>query len=418
MNQPLRKLGRWGGILVLLGGIVVGGGWAVLRVVRPVVRVTGAVEGPVVQAFYATGTISPQRDYPIKSGTAGTITELKVDKGSTVKAGDVLAKVSDPELQFRFDQARADVTEKTALADEKTSPSLRELDAKISAADDLLEIARREEKRITNLIERNAASTNDLDQAIDRLKRLWSESESLKAQRAMKKLQLEKDLEVSRAALRIAQWNLDRQTLRSPVDGVVLDRPTSLGTRVAVNDHLMLVADVSAPNLVMRAAVDEEDKNKARPGQVVRMTLYSFAGEVFEGKVDKIYDQADPQRRTFEIDVKMVKPDQRFSPGMTGELAFVMGEKQRAVIVPAQAWQEGALWEVKQGRLQRAEVRIGLRSIERIEVLEGLEPQAEVVISPVGRMEEGRRVRVERVDPMEAAGMNKPRETGSFKGFN
>jgi len=178
------------------------------------------------------------------------------------------------------------------------------------------------------------------------------------------------------------------------------------------------VADVSAQNLVMRAAVDEEDKNKVRPGQVVRMTLYSFPGEVFEGAVSKIYDKADPERRTFEIDVKLGKPDQRFSPGMTGELAFIMGEKDRATIVPAQAWQEGALWVVKDDKLSRAEAQIGLRSIERIEVLSGLDPKAEVVISPVGKMEEGQRVRVERIDPIVAAGLNKPKEKGNFKGFN
>jgi len=414
----MRRLGRWVGMIVLLGGLVMAVEWGVMRLARPVVTVTRPVEGPVVQAFYATGTISPERDYPIKSNTAGTITELKVDKGSVVKAGEVLAKISDPELQFKFDQAKANVIEKAALADEQTSPPLRELDAKISATQELLAIAQREEKRITDLMERNAASSNDLDQAMDRLKRLWAEVESLKAQRASKKLELQKDLEVAQAALRIAQWNLDQQMLRSPVDGVVLDRPTSLGTRVAVNDHLMLVADVSAQNLVMRAAVDEEDKNKVRPGQVVRMTLYSFPGEVFEGQVSRIYDKADPERRTFEIDVKLSRPDERFSAGMTGELAFIMGEKDRATIVPAQAWQEGALWVVKDDKLSRAEAQIGLRSIERIEVLSGLDPKAEVVISPVGKMEEGQRVRVERIDPIVAAGLNKPKEKGNFKGFN
>lgn len=418
MNRPMRMIGRWVGAIALMVGMVWAVQWGVMRLTRPVVQVTQAVQGPVVQAFYATGTISPQRDYPIKSNTAGTITELKVDKGSAVKSGDVLARVSDPELQFKYDQAKATVTEKAAMADEKTSPALRELDAKIDAFQELLAIAGREEKRITDLIERNAASTNDLDQAMDRLKRLWAEVESLKAQRSSKKLELQKDLDVAQAALRIAQWNLDQQVLRSPVDGVVLDRPTSLGTRVAVNDHLMLVADVSAQNLVMRAAVDEEDKNKVHPGQMVRMTLYSFPAESFEGTVDRIYAQADPQRRTFEIDVKMSRPDDRFSPGMTGELAFIMGEKARATIVPAQAWQQGALWTVKDHQLERFDARIGLRSIERIEVISGLSAGADVVISPIGTMNPGRRVRVERIDPLVAAGLNKHEETEGFKGFN
>ena len=49
-----------------------------------------------------------------------------------------------------------------------------------------------------------------------------------------------------------AQWNLDQATLRSPIDGAVLDWPLSTGTRVAVNDHILQLADVNSLHLVMR----------------------------------------------------------------------------------------------------------------------------------------------------------------------
>jgi multidrug resistance efflux pump len=53
-----------------------------------------------------------------------------------------------------------------------------------------------------------------------------------------------------------AEWNLEQQTLRAPIDGVVLDRPIAIGTRMAINDQIMRIADVTPKNLVMRAAVD------------------------------------------------------------------------------------------------------------------------------------------------------------------
>src|SRR3954469_4910716 len=62
-----------------------------LRYLRPVVVVTEAVEGPVVQAFYSTGTIQPVREFPIKSNTAGILTDVKVDKGDHVTKGQPLA---------------------------------------------------------------------------------------------------------------------------------------------------------------------------------------------------------------------------------------------------------------------------------------------------------------------------------------
>ena len=72
------------------------GAWLVLRITSPLVTVTDAVEGPVVQAFYSTGTIQPVREFPIKSNTAGILTEVKVDKGDRVSKGQSLAIVSDP----------------------------------------------------------------------------------------------------------------------------------------------------------------------------------------------------------------------------------------------------------------------------------------------------------------------------------
>src|SRR5690348_5494849 len=107
---------------------------------------------------------------------------------------------------------------------------------------------------------------------MDRVKQLWSLGESAKAEKAAKKLELQRQVTVAQAALDIAKWNLDQQNVTSPIDGVVLDRPTSLGTRVAINDHLMQVADVRASNLVMRAQVDEEDVIGVKTAQTVRMT--------------------------------------------------------------------------------------------------------------------------------------------------
>src|SRR5689334_18200724 len=151
-----------------------------LRFLRPVVVVTQAVEGPVVAAFYSTGTIQPDREYPIKANVAGIVTDVKVDKGSRVKKGDALAIVAAPELQFAVDKAQAEVTEKTKRADAKTSPVLQELQAKITAAKEIFEIADREQKRVAEMVTRDAASQTDLDTALQRYKLAWGDLESQK----------------------------------------------------------------------------------------------------------------------------------------------------------------------------------------------------------------------------------------------
>lgn len=417
-SRSAQSTARWVFIAAALTVCTIVLAWLALRLARPVVTVSEAVEAPVVQAFYSTGTVQPEREYPIKSNGAGIITEVRVDKGDRVRKGDSLAVVADPELRFAADKARAELLERQKRAEPKTSPVLREYEARISASQDILDIAQREEKRVGELVARSAASQTDLDNALDRLKVAWGELESWKAQGAAKLLELERELQVAHAAVATAEWNVEQQTLKAPVDGVVLDRPIALGTRLAVNDQIMRIADVAPANLVMRAAVDEEDITKVRLDQDVRMVLYSFAGKVLRGKVSRIYDQADEARRTFEVDVRLAGSNDRLFPGMTGELAFIMDAKDKAIAIPAQAVQGGAVWGVRDGKVVQYDARIGLGGVERVEVLSGVAPGDRIVISPAGALVEGKHVRTKYIDPAKAAGMNTPVvKDDSFKGF-
>ncbi|HEV8292249.1 MAG TPA: efflux RND transporter periplasmic adaptor subunit [Tepidisphaeraceae bacterium] len=410
---------RWVVLIAVIGGAGAIGSQVVYALVRPKVTVTHPVDAPVVQAFYATGTLMAEREYEIKSNAPGYISQVLVDKGDRLTKDQPLAVVIEDSVQHKFDQAKAERDQKVKLADEKTSPLLQEYDARITAFTDILDLARREQKRLTDLIEKNAASQVDLDRAIERTKTFWADVEQLKAQKATKKIDLQKDLEVAEAALKIAKWNLDRQTIRCPIENaVVLDRPVTVGTRLAVNDHIMWVADVRPEKLIMRAAVDEEDKVYVKEGQMVRMTLYAYAGRAFSGKVKKVYDKADADRRTFEVDVEMVEKEPTFSAGMTGELAFVMAEKASAWVIPSQAVQSGIVWTVKDGVLSRPQVKLGLKSIERVEVVSGLSAQDDVVISPLDSPVDGKRVRTQSMDPTAAANLNKPKVEKAFQNFN
>lgn len=411
---------RWLVLFTVIAALSAGAYLLIARWVRPQVSVTRVIEGPVVQAFYATGTLQPHREYPIKANAPGILTQVLVDKGDVVRKDQPLAIVYEDGVQYRFEQARADRDLKARLADEKLSPLLKEFDQRLAGAEQLLQIALRERDRITAALSGGAASPSDQDRALDRVRALQTEIEGLRAQRAAKKLELDKDLEVAEAALNIARWNLDRQTLRCPIEqGSVLDRPLPVGTRVAVNDHVMQIADVRPEKLVMRSSVDEEDKTHVRMGQVVHMALYAFPGRTFEGRVIRIYDKADPDRRTFEVDVEPVEKQAAFAAGMTGELAFVIEQKPSASLIPSQAVQNGRVWVVRDGRLAALDVRLGLRSVERTEVIAGLDPRDQVVISPVGAMTEGQRVLARLVNPVDAAALNRSAsDAGSnFRGF-
>jgi multidrug efflux pump subunit AcrA (membrane-fusion protein) len=96
-----------------------------------------------------------------------------------------------------------------------------------------------------------------------------------------------------------------------------------------------------------------------------------------------------------------------------------MASKERAVVVPSQAVQNGSVWVVRDGRLVRSQAQVGLTSVERAEVVSGLAPGDRVVISPIGTVTEGKLVRTTWVDPLAAAGLNKQAvEEQPFKAFD
>jgi hypothetical protein len=159
------------------------------------------------------------------------------------------------------------------------------------------------------------------------------------------------------------------------------------------------------------------------------MTLYSFPNDKdkFTGHVKTIYHKADPQRRTFEVDVAIDRPTtqpttagpnlyDQFSPGMTGELAFIEQAKKEARILPRQALQGDAFYIVRNGKLERVVAQPGVKNVTRVEVLAGVEPDELVMLSPVGTLKAGQSVRTQFVDPRQAADLNKPADAEIFKG--
>ena len=437
VRRRARALVRWVLILAVVGALGFGGLWLYRQFFRPTVTVTKVERGPVVQAFYATGTVQPRREYPIRSNVAGILTQVHKDKGDRVSRNEPIAVVKVDELEYRHAQAKADYELKLAQADPKTSPVLQEFDFRIQGKQAELAIEERELKRRRDLLEKGGAALAEVDAQERIVADLRALVGSLRQQRENARLNLEKALKEAKAALDIAQWNLDQQVIRSPIDGVVLERPVPTGTRVAVNDEITRVAKVDPMALVMRAEVDEEDRAKLRRDMPVLMSLYSYPGRPVLGRVAHIYPKADEVRRTFEVDVEFEQwlsvpvlgpvkwrvaavstAPESLSAGMSGELAFLMRHRENATVVPSQAIQDGAAWVVRDGKVRRVDVSVGLVSVERTEIKAGLKPGEVVVISTVRDLSSGQQVNTQYVDPASAAGLNRKDQEQAIKAFN
>ncbi|MGO9172135.1 MAG: efflux RND transporter periplasmic adaptor subunit [Rhodomicrobium sp.] len=331
----LRSLLRPAMMLALVAAVLAGAWQASLP---RTVTVVQAVRGPAIQAVYATGTVEASVTIRVAPQVAGRIIELKADEGQTVKAGDVLARLDDNDLRA----------------------SVGELEARAKYAEQQFE-------RAGALLKQGWATKEKFDQA-------------------------RSELDAARQAARRAGELLTFMQLRTPSDGQIIRRDGEVGDYIPINQPVFYLAKAGVP-LRISADVDEEDIPLVKVGQRVLIRSDAFPSQVFTGTVVEITPKGDPIARSYRVRVEL-PADTALLIGMTAETNIVTSEKQDALLVPASAVSGTAVWVVRDGKLARLPVQIGIKGRDRIEIAAGLASGDMAVIDPPKDLKAGSTVRM------------------------
>jgi membrane fusion protein, multidrug efflux system len=330
-----RRIARWSLLLIALLGL--GAGAAYWFLVPPSVAVVHPRRGMAVQAVYATGTVEPTVMVPIAPRTTARLVELDADEGSVVSKDQVLARLEDDDLRRAVD---------VAVAEERYA----------KAAFD----------RQAVLVERQAASRS----AYDRAKADW---------------------EKARATAARAAAEAGFLTLVAPADGTVIRRDGEIGQMVGANQTVFWLR-CCAP-LRVSAEVDEEDIGQVRPGQQVLLRADAFTGQVFHGEVQAVTPKGDPVARSYRVRISL-PADTPLMIGMTTETNIVLRQSESALLLPAKAVQQDAVWRVKDGQLARQHVTIGAKGASEVEIVDGIADGDWIVADPVPSLTAGQPVRL------------------------
>ena len=174
-------------------------------------------------------------------------------------------------------------------------------------------------------------------------------------------------------------------TLRSPADGVILEKTAIEGMRFMAGESLYRIADLSTVWLI--ADVFEQDLGAIRDGQEAAITVNSYPGATFSGKVDFIYPTVSPETRTGKVRVLVPNPDQRLKPGMYANVALgapigdspVLAVPESAVI--DSGVRQSVLVDRGEGNFEPREVKLGAHADRYYEIREGLKEGERVVTS-------------------------------------
>ena len=365
-------------------------------VAMPVVR------GQAIDAVYATGTVEAEDRVQVKAKTSGALAEVLVKEGDRVKKGDLLARIDNPQLSFELKRGKVDLNAASAQGG-TTAPQLEALKAQALGIKADLDLAKQDLDRLDKLLASGAVSSSDTDRARARVAQLQATlSANESSQRALR-IDLSANTARQAAQVKTLESRVADTDVRAPMDGVVLARSVEVGEVVSVNQTLFKVGDTA--QLILEVSVDEADIARVKEpaereaGSRVAVSLYAFPKTVFAGHVFEVLPDANRERKSFLAKVRLDQPPVGLRSGMSGEVNILIGVKDNALLAPSQAEAEGAVWLVEGSRARKQAVKVGIRDLLRVEILEGLPDDALVVIEGQDKLAEGARVAVTKKEP-------------------
>ncbi len=288
----------------------------------PSYQTTEVTRDDVIQAVTATGTLNPVTNVLVGSQISGNIEKLYADWNSPVKANQVVAQIDPASYKSAVEQADGDLS--NAMAN--------------------LELTQVEAKREDELFNNKLVSESDHDTAIATYH------------------QAEATVEMKKAALDNAKVNLERCTIYSPVDGIVIQRSVDVGQTVAASlsaPTIFIIAN-DLTKMQIDAQVAEADVGGVEEGQHVDFRVDAFPFRTFIGKVQQIRNSPTNYQNVVSYDsvISVDNSDLKLRPGMTATVSIVIGARTNVLKIPNSALRfhppEMPTTEVKSNRVQTA----------------------------------------------------------------
>ena len=393
VRPKLLVIGAAAIILLVLVGVMT----TAMRKSKPISpeKIVTAEKGDIARSVVARGKIEPLSKVDIKSKANGIIQALKADVGDLVKEGQILAELDKEDLQAQVREAKATLDGEQANLQAAIAAQAR---ARIEAANPELEFTRRDSKRAKELFDGKIASQQQLDDANRAYEVARNRQDLLDATVQTATAQVEQArarVAAAKASLDRAEETLGYSTIRAPISGIVLVRPTEVGDAVSsilnmgsAATLIMTLGDVSS--VYIRGEVDEADVGKAACGQHVRTKVESFPGETFEGVVKRISPMGKDQNNvtTFEVRVTIANPQGKLRANMTANAEIVLEERKNVLLIPESALvydkdknPSAQLLDPKaKAGWRKAPLKIGISNGQRTEALAGLKEGDKLVL--------------------------------------
>jgi len=375
---------RWliGAVLVLAA---IAGAWALLRDNAIEVETTSAVAtggggGGGAAVLNASGYVVARRQATVSAKTTGRVAEVLIEEGTSVKEGQVLARLDETTVRPQL-----------ALAERQLDSARKNLqEVEVRVAEAQRNLARMEKLRADKLV-----SESQLDTAQSELAALNARLEALRS-----------DVKVAEGSVRVRSQDLADLTVRAPFDGVVVSKDAQPGEMVSpisagggfTRTGIATIVDMDSREI--EVDVNEAFINRVKPGQKTEAVLDAYPDWTIPSHVINIVPTADRQKATVRVRIGFDVLEPRILPDMGVKVSFLDDARPQnatatraAVRVPASSvTKEGEtayVWRVRDERVERVAVSVGAERDGQIDVLSGINAGEVVVKEPVDGLADG-----------------------------
>lgn len=393
-----------------------------------VVRVTAAnsAAGQSANAgdviLNATGYIVAHHKIQVASKVVGRVAWIGVEKGDRVKEGQVLVRLEDAEYRAQLQQAKGQlVTLEARLTELLNGSRPQEVDvaqANLETVKADLENARINLVRTEKLLKDGVLSQQAYDDAKARYDAQVARAASLEKTHDLVRIgprkevieQAKGDIERVKGQVAYYETQLANTVIRAPITGTILERAVEKGEFVTtgfVGDrgakgYVVTMADLN--DLQVELDISQNDFAKLSPRQKAIIRTDAYRDKSYQGYIEEISPEANRQKATVQVKVKIQTPDELLRPDMNASVDFVSEAKTEAansnstesgkvLYVPASAVRENTVFVYLEGKAVRKKIKTGGSTPQGIRVDEGLIAGESIIANPPVGLKDGDRVK-------------------------
>jgi HlyD family secretion protein len=387
------------------------------------VQTAPAQKQKVSQLVKTEAVVFPLKQATVAPKITSTIAEFMVQRGSHVRKGQLLAILENKDLAAQAEASKGDFEQADAnyaiTVDAGLPQQVQKAEFDAAVARSAFEATQKVYDSRKDLFQQGAIPRRDLDSAEVALAQARSQHEQAQKQLAdlqrMGKEQLLKAAkgtkESAEGHYRAASAQLSYSEIRSPIDGVVTDRPLYVGDLAAANQAILTVMDVSS--LVAKAHIPQSDTAQLKIGDAARIIL-TDGQESAGGRVTLISPALDPGSTTTEVWVETKKTRSFLKPGMTVDLEITAKTVNDAIAVPSSALfknADGTSYLLVAGSDKKAHqkvVRLGVRNADLTQITSGINAGELVIVSGGYALPDGTAIEIEKPASSEKDGKAEP----------